>query len=65
MQFAPVGIDIAKSGFQVHYVNVETGEAVTHAMQCSAFLRHFVNRLPRLIGMEACSGRSTGYAVAA
>ena len=56
MKFTPVGIDIAKSIFQVHYVDAQTGEVVNRPLRRSAFLQHFVNRAPCLIGMEACSG---------
>lgn len=56
MKFTPVGIDIAKSVFQVHYVHEETGEVVNRALRRSVFLQHFANRSPCLIGMEACSG---------
>lgn len=54
--FMPVGIDIAKSVFQVHYVDVETGEIVNKPIKRAGFLEHFANRAPCLIGMEACGG---------
>ena len=56
MKFTPVGIDIAKQVFQVHYVDESTGEVVNRPLRRSAFLQHFVNRSACLIGMEACSG---------
>lgn len=56
MKFMPVGIDIAKSVFQVHYVDAETGEVINRTLRRSVFLQHFANRSPCLIGMEACSG---------
>lgn len=56
MKFTPVGIDIAKSVFQVHHVDQETGEVVNRALHRRVFLEHFANRAPCLIGMEACSG---------
>lgn len=56
MKFTPVGVDLAKSVFQVHYVDVQTGEVVNRALRRSAFLEHFANRAPCLIGMEACGG---------
>jgi len=56
MKCTPVGIDIAKSVFQVHYVDEQTGEVVNRAVRRSVFLQHFVNRAPCLIGIEACSG---------
>lgn len=56
MNFTPVGVDIAKSVFQVHYVDEETGEVVNRALRRGVFLEHFANRTPCLIGMEACGG---------
>jgi transposase len=56
MKLTPVGIDIAKSVFQVHYVDAETGEIVNRPIKRARFLEHFANRAPCLIGMEACGG---------
>lgn len=56
MNVTPVGIDIAKSVFQVHYVDAQTGEIVIRALRRGVFLEHFANRAPCLIGMEACGG---------
>lgn len=51
-----VGVDIAKRVFQIHEVNLETGEFVSVQVKRAKFLAHFVNRQPCLIGMEACGG---------
>ena len=56
MKLIPVGIDIAKNVFQVHYVDEETGEIVNKAVKRAKFLECFANRAPCLIGMEACGG---------
>jgi transposase len=56
MKLTPVGIDIAKHVFQVHYVEVETGEIVNKAIKRARFLEYFANRSACLIGMEACGG---------
>lgn len=56
MKLTPVGIDIAKSVFQVHHVDMETGEIVNKAIKRAGFLEYFANRAPCLIGMEACGG---------
>lgn len=56
MKLTPVGIDIAKSIFQLHYVDGGTGEIVNKPIKRARFLEHFVNREPCLIGMEACGG---------
>lgn len=53
MKLTPVGIDIAN---QLHYVDAETGEIVNKPIKRAAFLQHFANREPCLIGMEACGG---------
>jgi len=56
MNLTPVGIDIAKSVFQLHYVDAETGEIVNRPIKRARFLEHFANRAPCLIGIEACGG---------
>ena len=56
MPLTPVGIDIAKSVFQVYYVDPETGEIVNKPIKRAKFLEYFANRAPCLIGMEACGG---------
>ncbi|RQQ42976.1 IS110 family transposase [Burkholderia stagnalis] len=56
MNATPVGIDIAKSVFQVHYVDQETGEILNRPIKRAKFLEHFANRARCLIGMEACGG---------
>lgn len=56
MKLTPVGIDIAKHVVQVCYVDEETGEIVNKPVKRAAFLEHFANRSPCLIGMEAAVG---------
>lgn len=56
MQLTPVGVDIAKSVFQVYHVDPLTGEIVNKAIKRAGFLEYFANRTPCLIGMEACGG---------
>ena len=51
-----VGVDIAKRVFQLHWVDVETGEITERRLTRSKFLEHFANRAPCLVGMEACGG---------
>jgi transposase len=51
-----IGVDIAKQVFQVHEVNVETGEIISVQIKRAKFLEYFVNRPRCLIGMEACGG---------
>ena len=56
MLLTPVGIDIAKSVFQVHHVDADTGQTVSKAIKRASFLQYFSNRPRCLIGMEACGG---------
>ncbi|CAG2160878.1 hypothetical protein LMG26411_07827 [Cupriavidus numazuensis] len=56
MNSMAVGVDIAKSVFQVHYIDQATGEIVNKQIKRAKFLEHFANRAPCLIGMEACGG---------
>lgn len=56
MKLTPVGIDIAKNVFRVHYVDEETGEIVNRPIKRAKFLEFFANHTPCLIGMEAGGG---------
>jgi len=56
-----VGLDIAKSVFQLHTVDMQTGEMINTQIKRAKVLEHFANRAPCLIGMEAC-GRVTACA---
>ncbi|HBR2127706.1 TPA: IS110 family transposase [Klebsiella variicola] len=56
MKYLPVGVDIAKSLIQVHFINEHTGEVVDKQRRSKDFLSFFSNREPCLIGMEACGG---------
>jgi transposase len=56
MKYTTVGVDIAKTVFQLHWVDADTGEIVNRQIIRALFLEHFANRAPCLIGMEACGG---------
>lgn len=56
MKLTPVGVDIAKNIFQVHWIDPDSGEIVSKRVKRAKFLEHFANREPCLIGMEACGG---------
>lgn len=56
MNSIPVGVDIAKSVIQVHWVDPKTGEVVNKPIKRDKFLEYFANRPACLIGMEACGG---------
>lgn len=51
-----VGVDTAKRVFQLHWVEMETGEMVNLQVKREKFLEHFANRAPCLVAMEACGG---------
>ena len=51
-----IGLDIAKSVFQLHTVDMSTGEIVNVQLKRTKVLGHFANRAPCLIGIEACGG---------
>jgi transposase len=51
-----VGLDIAKNVFQLHTVDMGTGEIVNKQLKRAKVLEHFANRQPCLIGIEACGG---------
>lgn len=51
-----VGLDIAKQVFQLHTVDMATGEIVNVQLKRAKVLEHFANKAPCLIAMEACGG---------
>jgi len=51
-----VGVDTAKSVFQLYTVDKETGEVINQQIKRAQFLQWFANRAPCLVGMEACGG---------
>ena len=51
-----VGVDTAKRVFQLHWVDMETGEIVDLKPTRAKFLEHFANRAPCVVAMEACGG---------
>jgi transposase len=56
MNCTAVGVDIAKSVFQVHYIDRDSGEIVNKPLKRAKFLEFFANRAFCQIGMEACGG---------
>jgi transposase len=55
MHAITIGLDIAKSVFQVHGVDTRTGEIVKKRLPRSKVLAFFAKLEPCLIGIEACS----------
>lgn len=51
-----VGLDIAKSVFQLHTVDMGSGEIVNVQLKRAKVLEYFANKAPCLIGIEACGG---------
>ena len=51
-----VGLDIAKHVFQLHTVDMGTGEIVNMQIKRAKVLEHFVNKPPCLVAIEACGG---------
>jgi transposase len=51
-----IGLDIAKSVFQLHTVDMGTGEIVNVQIKREKVLEHFANRQPCLTAIEACGG---------
>jgi transposase len=51
-----VGLDIAKNVFQVHTVDMKSGEIVNMQLKRAKVLEYFANKSPCLIGIEACGG---------
>ncbi len=51
-----VGLDIAKSVFQLHTVDMSSGEIVNQQLKRAKVLTYFANRAPCVIGIEACGG---------
>ena len=54
-----IGLDIAKNVFQLHTVDMSTGEIFNVQLKRGNFLGHFANHVPCLIGIEACCGSSS------
>lgn len=51
-----IGLDIAKHVFQLHTVDMCTGEIVNVQIKRAQVLEHFVNKAACLIAIEACGG---------
>jgi transposase len=51
-----VGLDIAKTSFQVHCFNSVTGEVKKKTLTRNKVLDYFSNHEKALIGIESCGG---------
>ena len=60
MTVATIGLDIAKSVFQVHGVDAAGQVVVRQRLARRRVLAFFEKLAPCLVGIEACSSRITG-----
>jgi len=54
MKITTFGLDLAKRVFQLHWMDMETGEIFRRQVKRKELLEFFGNRGPALIAMEAC-----------
>jgi transposase len=54
MKVTTFGLDLAKRVFQVHWVEMETGEICRRQLKREQVAQFFANRAPALVAMEAC-----------
>ena len=54
MKITTFGLDLAKRVFQVHWVDIDTGEIGRRQLKRAQLLEWFANREPAVIAMEAC-----------
>ena len=53
-QFIRIGVDLAKTAFQVHALEREDGSAVTRKLSRAKMFEFFSRAAPCRVGMEAC-----------
>lgn len=54
MKVTVFGLDLAKRVFQLHWVDMDTGEIGRQQVKRAQLAEFFANRTPAVIGMEAC-----------
>ena len=54
MKITTIGLDLAKRVFQLHWVDMETGEICRRQVKRKELLEFFGNRAPAVVAMEAC-----------
>ena len=62
MNTTPIGLDIAKSYFQVHGVDAHGKTTLQRQLRRAQVVTFFANLPACLIGIEACGGHITGHA---
>ena len=56
MQIATIGLDLAKTIFQVHGVDAEGGVVIRRRLRRAEVAKFFARLAPCLVGVEACAG---------
>jgi len=54
MKYSVIGMDIAKQVFQLHRVEVETGEVERIKLRRDDVLPYFARQAPAMVALEAC-----------
>jgi len=54
MNITVFGLDLAKRVFQLHWVDIKTGEIYQRQLKRNQMVEFFVNREPSIVAMEAC-----------
>ncbi len=54
MKITTFGLDLAKRVFQLHWVDMETGEICRRQLKRDQLTEFFANRKPSIVAMEAC-----------
>lgn len=54
MKVTTIGLDLAKRVFQLHWVDMETGEICRRQLKRDQVAEFFANREPAVVAMEAC-----------
>lgn len=54
MKVTTYGLDVAKRMFQLHWVDMETGEMCRRQLKRGEVAEFFANRAPAVVAMEAC-----------
>ena len=54
MKVTTIGLDLAKRVFQLHWVDMETGEICRRQLKRDQVAEFFANRGPAVVAMEAC-----------
>ena len=59
---SPIGLDLAKSVFQVHEADAAGKVVIMRQLRCGQVIEFFKKLPPCVVGMEACATRIIGRA---